>query len=100
MPSPDETTTPQRSSELTVWTGWDPRRRDGGHSVEIDQEQGHLTSVDTEATENYALLAVVARGFRPPQYLQRRELRETEADAPTDTATPESIPGVGDLKLI
>lgn len=100
MPSPDKTTTPRRSSELTVWTGWDPRRRDGGHSAEIDQEQGHLTSIDTEATENYALLAVVARGFRPPQYLQRRELRETEADAPTDTATPESIPGVGDLRLI
>ena len=49
-----------------MWTGWDPR---GGATARSDGSDllGHLPEAAGQV--RYELLAVAARGFRPPQYL-------------------------------
>ena len=54
-----------------MWTGWDPR---GGATARGDGSDllGHLPEAAGEV--RYELLAVAARGFRPPQFLTVRDV--------------------------
>lgn len=58
------------TSGLTVWAGWDVR---GG----VSPQEGLKAFVDqggwNRNEERYELLAVAARGFRPPRFLSRTE---------------------------
>jgi hypothetical protein len=57
---------------LTLWTGWDLRR---GATAGSDRAGAFGQTEDT-ATDRYELLAVAARGFRPPQFLTVLDLSE------------------------
>jgi hypothetical protein len=57
---------------LTLWTGWDLRR---GATEGSDRAEAFGHTEDT-ATDRYELLAVAARGFRPPQFLTVLDLSE------------------------
>jgi hypothetical protein len=54
--------------ELVRWTGWDPR---GGAKADPSAplEFARSSPEDPAAGGHYELLAVAARGFRPPQFL-------------------------------
>lgn len=64
----EETSTPG----LTLWTGWDAR---GG--VSADEGLRAFVGGDgwSRNEERYELIAVAARGFRPPHFLSRTEIR-------------------------
>ena len=57
---------------LTLWTGWDLRR---GATAGSDRSEAFGHTEDT-ATDRYELVAVAARGFRPPQFLTVLDLSE------------------------
>jgi hypothetical protein len=57
---------------LTLWTGWDLRKGVPEGAAKA-QPFGHTEGV---ATDRYELLAVAARGFRPPQFLTVLDLSE------------------------
>lgn len=59
---------------LTHWTGWD--RRGGGSGVDGTAAFEH--SPETDGEVRFELLAVAARGFRPPQFLTVRDLSADE----------------------
>lgn len=53
---------------ITSWSGWNPR---GGAKARPDAAEVFANSAPdgTEAEDRYELLAVAARGFRPPSFL-------------------------------
>ena len=85
MPSP---VTPPGS--VTSWTGWDAR---GGASAGPDAAEA-FARAGADATaieERYELLAVAARGFRPPRFLTTVDLPDpddTDPSARTESAHP------------
>jgi hypothetical protein len=58
---------------LTLWSGWDPR---SGASADPSAPQQFADSAPTDpaAGAHYELLAVAARGFRPPQFVDTTAL--------------------------
>jgi hypothetical protein len=56
-------------SSVTAWTGWDVR---GGKAAAPDPPAAfeQLAVADGGADERYELLAVAARGFRPPRFVR------------------------------
>ena len=62
-----------RRGPLTSWTGWDVR---GGAAAGVDAVEtlARLPDVGSGADARYELIAVAARGFRPPQFLRSFEL--------------------------
>jgi hypothetical protein len=60
------------SLALTVWAGWDAR---GG--VSLDEGLKAFVAEDgwNDNEERYELIAVAARGFRPPRFVSRTEFR-------------------------
>ena len=71
------------ASPLTLWTGWDIR---GGASAPTDGIDVFASTPSAAGEARYALLAVAARGFRPPQYLSVRGLPSSFEDE--DRAAP------------
>lgn len=77
----EETSTPG----LTLWAGWDAR---GG----VSADEGLRAFVDEDgwshSEERYELIAVAARGFRPPRFLSRTEIHpdSSEFDSPFGAA--------------
>jgi hypothetical protein len=53
---------------ITLWSGWDVR---GGASAKPDAAETFIRSAppDPDAGAHYELIAVAARGFRPPRFL-------------------------------
>lgn len=70
---------------LTVWAGWDAR---GG----VSPGEGFKAFADKDGwsdnEERYELIAVAARGFRPPRFVSRTEIGagRTESESPFDGA--------------
>jgi hypothetical protein len=67
---------------VTIWMGWDLR---GGSRTEpgADAAFEHSSPPYPGAEERFALLAVAARGFRPPGFLTSNNLAdESDADRP------------------
>jgi hypothetical protein len=58
---------------ITAWSGWDPR---SGATV----DPAAIFSADHEREAAYDLLAVTARGFRPPRFLRTTILPDTGDD--------------------
>ncbi|MCU1492971.1 MAG: hypothetical protein JWO62_735 [Acidimicrobiaceae bacterium] len=74
------------SLEYTLWTGWDLR---GGVGAKPDAAEAFAQSARHNAgiEQRYELIAVAARGFRPPRFLSARELSEEDVAArPTEAA--------------
>jgi len=69
------------SLALTVWAGWDAR---GG--VSPDEGLSAFIAQDSWSNdeERYELIAVAARGFRPPRFLSRTEI----GSEPTEFQSP------------
>lgn len=61
---------------LTLWTGWDPR----GGAAPTEGTAVFEHSPEAVREVRYELLAVAARGFRPPQFLTVRDLAADEDD--------------------
>jgi hypothetical protein len=81
---PLEMTTPEMTSPgpLTSWTGWDVR---GGASADPGVAEAFERQAPQEPAEaRYELIAVAARGFRPPRFLRTVELPEVPGPAPTE----------------
>jgi hypothetical protein len=66
---------------LTSWTGWDPRRGASADPAAAEQFERSAPS-DVTAGGRYELLAVAARGFRPPRLLSAVHLVEGDASDP------------------
>jgi hypothetical protein len=69
---------------LTRWTGWDPRSGAAADPAGVAQF-ARSAQDDPEAGDRFELLAVAARGFRPPKYLSRSPVTGeagTEEDHP------------------
>jgi hypothetical protein len=64
---------------VTIWMGWDLR---GGSRAEPGSEDAFESSAPSypNAEERYALIAVAARGFRPPGFLTSTDVAD-ESDA-------------------
>jgi hypothetical protein len=62
---------------VTSWTGWDVR---GGAAAEPDAAEAFADAAlrDSGATAHYELIAVAARGFRPPRFLRAADVPEEE----------------------
>ena len=79
---------------LTLWTGWD---LGGGASAPTDGATLFGNSPETAGEVRYELLAVAARGFRPPQFLTVLDLAvHVEGDA----HEAEAAASVGDLRQV
>lgn len=63
------------SGPITAWSGWDVR---GGTAA--DAAETFVRSRQSGTEEDYELLAVAARGFRPPRFLRTAETRDDQAD--------------------
>ncbi len=85
------------SERLFAWTGWDLRKRDRPAGGDLAPTAAKRTEQGPE--RNYELLAVAARGFRPPQFLQAREVSKTEADDLRAGETPVDPTGIGEVRL-
>jgi len=88
----------EEAGTRTVWTGWDRRKRVGDQINTLDDASARATSANAGA-RSYELLAVVARGFRPPQYLESRDVGEDIAARSDDDSAPANIPSMGELRL-
>jgi hypothetical protein len=66
---------------LTWWTGWDPR---SGAAAVPDAAEAFASSApdDPGSGAHYELIAVAARGFRPPTFLSTTERSEEAAPDP------------------
>lgn len=64
---------------LTAWSGWDVR---GGATAGAAEALAPSRHSGAEAEEAYELLAVAARGFRPPRFLRAVEVPGTGDDDP------------------
>ena len=64
MPRPEVT-------PVTAWSGWDAR---GGAASGVAEAIRRSAVGDSGAGEAYELIAVAARGFRPPRFLRTAEL--------------------------
>jgi len=82
---------------LTLWSGWDRRKR-ASSQTDTPDESGQATIPPGEE-RSYELLAVVTRGFRPPQYLQSRDVAGDAAAGSGAATPPASIPDVDALRL-
>jgi hypothetical protein len=79
------------SATVTWWTGWDVR---GGAAGSPNPVEAFTESAppDSGADERYELLAVAARGFKPPRFLRTADLA---ADSGTDEGdATETIAGM------
>jgi hypothetical protein len=80
---------------LTSWTGWDVR---GGASAGPGAAEAFEQQAPPEPTEEarYELIAVAARGFRPPRFLRNVERPEQPGPAPSrvEEAEPADPPGL------
>jgi hypothetical protein len=56
------------SSELKLWVGWEVRGKQSDSSATAEAFVGSASD-DPEAPTRYELIAVAARGFRPPRFL-------------------------------
>ena len=56
---------------VTAWSGWDAR---GGTASGVEEAIMRSAVGDSGAGEAYELIAVAARGFRPPRFLRTAEL--------------------------
>ncbi len=72
---------------ITSWTGWDVR---GGASADPDSVEAFARGVadNPEGEERYELIAVAARGFRPPQFVTTVD--HSDGDAADRSAGPAS----------
>ncbi|HUZ21609.1 MAG TPA: hypothetical protein VMU75_13640 [Acidimicrobiales bacterium] len=69
---------------MTSWTGWDVR---GSASAQPDAAEKFAQSAlhDSDAGVRYELIAVAARGFRPPRFLSVVDLSEQgQTDRPNE----------------
>jgi hypothetical protein len=62
---------------VTAWSGWDVR---GGAAADTAEALAHSFPRGSDAEEAYELLAVAARGFRPPRFLSIADLPGTGDD--------------------
>jgi hypothetical protein len=74
MPSHD--VNPRR--RITAWSGWDPRR--GAKEDAAATDVARSLRRQSEAEKAYELLAVAARGFRPPRFLRASDVPGTNPD--------------------
>ena len=65
------------SDVVTAWSGWDVR---GGAKAETADASARSFPRQSETEEAYELLAVAARGFRPPRFLSAADLPGTDRD--------------------
>jgi len=56
---------------VTAWSGWDVR---GGAAVDATDAFGRSVPDESGSDEAYELIAVAARGFRPPRFLNKSVL--------------------------
>jgi hypothetical protein len=63
------------SGPVTAWSGWDVR---GGAAA--DAAETFVRSRESGKEEAYELMAVTARGFRPPRFLHTAETHDHHAD--------------------
>lgn len=70
------TNSDDRQGPLTSWTGWDPR---GGAAAAADAAPGFAAVPASGFETRYELLAVAARGFRPPRFLRTAEVAPDQA---------------------
>ena len=77
---------------LTVWSGWDVR---GGASAEPTAADPFTESAPSDPGDgaHYELIAVAARGFRPPRFLSTAPTGDGDADPQADDE-----PGTGGLR--
>jgi hypothetical protein len=70
---------------LTMWAGWDAR---GGVSPEGALKAFVAEDGWSDNEERYELIAVAARGFRPPRFLSRTEIEsdQVEPESPSGAA--------------
>ena len=66
---------------VTVWSGWDVR---GGAKAAAAEAFARPFPRQSAAEEDYELLAVAARGFRPPRFLTTADLPGTDHDDHAD----------------
>jgi hypothetical protein len=88
---PPEVTAP---GPITSWTGWDVR---GGAAADPGVAEAFEREAPEEPAEaRYELIAVAARGFRPPRFLRTLELPEVPGPAPTEEEQPDGaeLPGL------
>jgi hypothetical protein len=62
---------------VTAWSGWEVR---GGAKAAAADAVARSFSRGSDAEEDYELLAVAARGFRPPRFLSAADLPGTDHD--------------------
>jgi hypothetical protein len=86
-----------KSDDLTNWSGWDLRKRERQADNAIAGSDRPVSD-GNGGEQRYELLAVAARGFRPPQFLSSRDVTVESAGLDGDESQP-PIPGVGDLRL-
>jgi len=60
---------------VTAWSGWDMR---GGAKAAAAEDSPRTFPRQSDAEEDYELLAVAARGFRPPRFLSAADLPVTD----------------------
>jgi hypothetical protein len=65
------------SDVVTAWSGWDAR---GGAKAETADAAARSFPRESDTEEDYELLAVAARGFRPPRFLSAADLPGTDRD--------------------
>jgi hypothetical protein len=62
---------------VTAWSGWDVR---GGAKAAAAEDSARSFLRTSEAEEDYELLAVAARGFRPPRFLSAADVPGADDD--------------------
>ena len=62
---------------VTAWSGWDLR---GGATAAAGEASAHSFPRESHAVVDYELLAVAARGFRPPRFLRTADLSGGDRD--------------------
>lgn len=74
------------SEPMTTWSGWDPR---GGAAAPDDPTSTFAEASGSRPEARYELIAVAARGFRPPRFLraiENEELADGSDDVDADEA--------------
>lgn len=77
----------QRASDVVSWTGWDLRT--GARANPLAQEEFDRAAPPFPSAESrFELLAVAARGFRPPRALTTNRVTEGDQEDPTADEFP------------
>lgn len=74
---------PSALGRATLWTGWDVRRGAAAPAQPADAF-AHMARLGPGAERRYELIAVAARGFRPPRFVSVAELSGDEQSGTSD----------------